>query len=41
MFMERNSGDDSNSTGDQKDRLAIKKGDVGTLAPVPTPTPGS
>jgi hypothetical protein len=41
MFMERNSGDDSNSAGDQKDRFAIKKGDVGTLAPVPTPTPGS
>jgi hypothetical protein len=41
MFMSRNSGDDSNSTGDQKDRFQIKKGDIGTLAPVPTPTPGS
>lgn len=41
MFMERNSGDDSNSAGDQKDRFQIKKGDISTLAPVPTPTPGS
>ena len=41
MFMERNSGNDSNSAGDQKDRFQIKKGDVSTLAPVPTPTPGN
>jgi len=41
MFMERNSGDDSNSSGDQKDRFQIGKGDVTTLAPVPTPTPGN
>jgi len=41
MFMERNSGDDSNSSGDQKDRFLIGKGDVTPLVPVPTPTPGN
>ena len=41
MFMERNSGDDSNASGDQKDRLQIGKSDVTPLAPVPTPTPGN